>query len=65
MFFQASNINDFNFRMRVKTVFLYTETFTDCDIWWHFVGVAIPVNLTYTDAAAMLIDGGSNRYNGE
>ena len=37
------------------------ETFSSQPIWWHEMGVAIPDEIQYLDAAILFIDGGSNR----
>lgn len=37
-----------------------TEAETDSPIWWHYLTVTIPDKINYTQAAFMLIDGGSN-----
>ncbi|XP_061192028.1 autocrine proliferation repressor protein A-like [Saccostrea echinata] len=37
-----------------------TEAVTDQPVWWHYLTVTIPDKINYTQAAFMLIDGGSN-----
>jgi PhoPQ-activated pathogenicity-related protein len=45
----------------VQYVFcLDTDAETDHAIWWHYLTVTIPDKINYTNAAFMLIDGGSN-----
>lgn len=36
------------------------ETIVSNPIWWHFLSITIPNNLTRPDASFILIDGGSN-----
>ena len=36
------------------------ETWSDHVVWWHYVAVAIPNELRFTDTALILIGGGNN-----
>ena len=36
------------------------ETVTKNPIWWHYLCITVPHQLTRPDTAFMLIDGGSN-----
>lgn len=39
-----------------------TDTFSTRSIWWHYMGVAVPDNLTRLDSGVLFIDGGSNTF---
>ncbi|CAF1051330.1 unnamed protein product [Rotaria magnacalcarata] len=38
----------------------FNESFSTRSIWWHFLCITVPNNLTRPNSAFMLIDGGSN-----
>lgn len=40
------------------------ETVSDSPIWWHFLSITIPDNLTRPDSGFMVIDGGNNGQGG-
>jgi PhoPQ-activated pathogenicity-related protein len=38
----------------------YLETVTVKPIWWHYLCITVPDNVTRQDTGFLLIDGGSN-----
>ena len=37
-----------------------SDAYSTRPIWWHYVGIAIPDEIKYPNAAVLLIQGGSN-----
>jgi PhoPQ-activated pathogenicity-related protein len=46
--------------INMTSQFYQDDSFSSQPIWWHIMSIAIPDEIRYLDAGAMLIDGGSN-----
>lgn len=45
----------------ITSLFIVPGYVINHTLWWHFLTVIVPDNITYTDVACMMVDAGDNK----